>query len=134
MEVLLPQENLQAMVDPVLLRQALVNLLDNAVDAIEATGRITVSARSSDEDVVIEVTDTGIGLPTDDTDTLLEPFFSTKGRGSGMGLALVHRIVADHGGVLELEPRSPSGTLVRVILKNAVVHDAANTPRAGGPR
>jgi two-component system nitrogen regulation sensor histidine kinase NtrY len=133
-EVLLPQENLQAMVDPVLLRQALVNLLDNAVDAIEATGRITVSARSSDEDVVIEVTDTGIGLPTDDTDTLLEPFFSTKGRGSGMGLALVHRIVADHGGVLELEPRSPSGTLVRVILKNAVVHDAANTPRAGGPR
>lgn len=133
-EVFLPQEDLRAMVDPVLLRQALVNLLDNAVDAIDGAGRITVSARSSEEDVIIEVTDTGIGLPTDDTETLLEPFFSTKGRGSGMGLALVHRIVADHGGVLELEPRSPSGTLVHVILKNAVVRDAAKTPRAGGLR
>ncbi|MEJ2189252.1 MAG: ATP-binding protein, partial [Acidobacteriota bacterium] len=131
-EVFLPEKDLQAMVDPVLLRQALVNLLDNAVDAIEGAGRIAVSARSSQGDVIIEVTDTGIGLPTDDTDTLLEPFFSTKGRGSGMGLALVHRIVADHGGVLELEPRSPSGTLVRVILKNAEVRDAAGTSAARG--
>jgi two-component system nitrogen regulation sensor histidine kinase NtrY len=133
-EVFLPQEDLRAMADPVLLRQALVNLLDNAVDAIEGAGRITVSAHSSDEDVIIEVMDTGIGLPTDDTDTLLEPFFSTKGRGSGMGLALVHRIVADHGGVLELQPRSPSGTLVRVILKNAVVRDAAGSSGVGGLR
>ena len=122
--VALPEEEIQAVVDPVLLRQALVNLLDNAVDAIDGDGLISVTAQASDEDVIIEVADTGIGLPTEDTDTLLEPFYSTKGRGSGMGLALVHRIVTDHGGDLEMESLSPSGTRVRIVLHGALVRPA----------
>jgi two-component system nitrogen regulation sensor histidine kinase NtrY len=112
----LRQQRILALVDPVLLRQALVNLLDNAVAAIVGEGRVLISAQVVDDDVVIEVEDSGIGLPTEDTDLLLEPFFSTKGRGSGMGLAMVHRMVADHGGTLELENLHPAGARVRLIL------------------
>jgi two-component system nitrogen regulation sensor histidine kinase NtrY len=120
-EVELPDEEILAMVDPVLLRQALVNILDNAVWAITGGGRIVITGRVRDDDVIIGVEDSGIGLPTEDTETLLEPFFSTKGRGSGMGLALVHRIVTDHGGVLEMENLESGGTRVRIVLENAAV-------------
>ena len=109
------------MVDPALLRQALVNLLDNAVWAIPAGGSIGIAAYVRDQDVVIEVEDTGVGLPTEDTETLVEPFFSTKGRGSGVGLALVHRIISDHGGTLELQSLEEGGARVRIVLDNALV-------------
>ncbi len=117
----LPDEEITAIVDPVLLRQALVNLLDNAVSATAGDGTIKIAVRVEAEDVVIEVEDTGVGLPTEDTETLVEPFFSTKGRGSGMGLALVHRIVTDHGGVLKLESLSSGGTRVRIVLQGALI-------------
>ena len=117
----LPEEEICALVDPALLRQALVNLLDNAAWAVSGSGSIAIAARVRNEDVVIAVEDTGIGLPTEDTETLLEPFFSTKGRGSGMGLALVHRIVSDHGGTLDLQTLEEGGTRVRIVLENALV-------------
>jgi len=116
----LPENEIWALVDPALLRQALVNLLDNAVWAIPGSGSIQIAAFVRDRDVVIEVEDTGVGLPTEDTETLVEPFFSTKGRGSGVGLALVHRIVSDHGGTLELRSLEEGGARVRIVLENAL--------------
>ncbi|TFG36043.1 MAG: HAMP domain-containing protein, partial [Candidatus Aminicenantes bacterium] len=97
-ELVLPDADLVGMVDPVLLNQALVNLLDNSVAAITDSGTITVSAISREHDLTIEISDTGAGLPTEDTEMLLQPFYSTKGRGSGIGLAVVHRIVTEHAG------------------------------------
>jgi two-component system nitrogen regulation sensor histidine kinase NtrY len=117
----LPENEIQAMVDPALLRQALVNLLDNAVWAIPGGGSIGITGYVRDRDVVIEVEDTGVGLPIEDTETLVEPFFSTKGRGSGVGLALVHRIVSDHCGTLELRSLEEGGARVRIVLDNALV-------------
>jgi len=117
----LPENEIRAMVDPALLRQALVNLLDNAVWAISGGGNIRIAAYVRNRDVVIEVEDTGVGLPTEDTETLVEPFFSTKGRGSGVGLALVHRIVTDHGGTLELRSLEEGGARVRILLDDALV-------------
>jgi len=117
----LPETEIWAMVDPALLRQALVNLLDNAVWAVPDSGSIRIAADVRDRDVIIEVEDTGVGLPTEDTETLVEPFFSTKGRGSGVGLALVHRIVSDHAGTLELRSLEEGGARVRIVLDNALV-------------
>jgi two-component system nitrogen regulation sensor histidine kinase NtrY len=121
MSLELPPEEITALVDPALLRQALVNLLDNASEAIAESGEISLKAETAGASAVITVDDTGIGLPTDDLEVLTQPFFSTKGRGSGMGLALVRRIVSDHGGAFEISNRSPQGTRARVILRDAVV-------------
>jgi nitrogen fixation/metabolism regulation signal transduction histidine kinase len=120
-----PTHEIRALVDPVALRQALVNLMDNAVDAVQGRGAITVSLRSEGDEVVLEVEDTGVGLPTEDTETLVQPFFSTKGRGSGMGLALVHRIVTEHGGTLELQNRQPTGAAVTIRLPQALLDESA---------
>ncbi len=131
-EVMLPEEEIWAVADPVLLRQALVNLLDNAADAVGEAGSIAVSVQRNGNDVIVEVTDSGSGLPTDETDVLVQPFYSTKGRGSGMGLALVHRIVTDHGGTLAFENRLPAGALVRITLPQTPPTDES-TVGAGLP-
>jgi nitrogen fixation/metabolism regulation signal transduction histidine kinase len=110
-----------ASVDPTLVRQALVNLVDNAAAALGDTGRIEVHARSEGSNTIIEVLDDGPGLPTDDATLLTRPFFSTKGRGSGMGLAIVHRIVLDHDGTLEFFNIEPRGTRVVMSFHNAAL-------------
>jgi two-component system nitrogen regulation sensor histidine kinase NtrY len=116
----------EAMVDAALLRQALVNLLDNAVEAMSGSGgQIDVRGRASGADLILEVADSGPGLPTEDAGRLLQPFFSTKGRGSGMGLALVHRIITDHGGLLELANRETGGAVARITLAGAVTRKEA---------
>jgi two-component system nitrogen regulation sensor histidine kinase NtrY len=115
------QETLWAMVDPVLLRQALVNLIDNAAAAIPGSGTIEVRVEREGDRAILEILDSGTGLPTDDVQVLTQPFFSTKGRGSGMGLAIVDRIVRDHGGVFEIGGRGEGGTRARIVLIGAVV-------------
>ncbi len=126
-DLVLPVEELVGNVDPALLNQALVNLLDNSVAAIPGSGTISVSARADLNDIVIEVADTGTGLPTEDSEMLLQPFFSTKGRGSGIGLAVVHRVVTEHGGVLRIANRPEGGTKVTIILSAALVDDPPKT-------
>jgi two-component system nitrogen regulation sensor histidine kinase NtrY len=125
--VALQEAEIRATIDPVLMRQALVNLVDNAIDATDSRGSVVLEASTRGSDVVLEVSDDGTGLPTEDVEMLLQPFFSTKGRGSGMGLALVHRIVSDHGGSLILENRKPTGALARIVLPNAVHHEPVLT-------
>jgi two-component system nitrogen regulation sensor histidine kinase NtrY len=115
-ELGLPDEELMGSIDPVQLNQALVNLLDNSVAAIPGRGTIWVSAWSHDKDIFIDVADTGTGLPTEDSETLVQPFFSTKGRGSGIGLAVVDRIVTEHGGALTIANRPEGGTAVTITL------------------
>jgi nitrogen fixation/metabolism regulation signal transduction histidine kinase len=122
-----PPAEIHAMVDPAALRQALVNLLDNATDAVQGPGAITISLATDRDALVLEVADTGIGLPTEDAETLVRPFYSTKGQSSGMGLALVHRVVTDHGGTLELQNRQPTGALIRITLPAAVIDGIAPT-------
>lgn len=119
----MPAGEVVALVDPAQLRQALVNLLDNAVDAVGAQGLVELAVQLDGDLVTIEIADDGVGFPTDDEATLVQPFYSTKGRGSGMGLALVHRVVTDHGGTLELTNRRPRGAAVRIILPHALVGD-----------
>ena len=131
-ELELPPNDVVGVVDPVLLRQALVNLIDNAIDAVHDAGIVTLSARRDGDDVILEVADTGVGLPTEDAEMLLQPFFSTKGRGSGMGLALVHRIVAEHGGTLHLENRAPRGAVARIVLTDAAATDQEGEPTPQG--
>jgi signal transduction histidine kinase len=95
-----------------LLNQALVNLLGNAIDAIEARGSISVSADVDDAGLTIRIIDTGHGIPESVRDRVFEPFFTTKdvGRGTGLGLSITYSIIKKHGGTIELLPADGGGT------------------------
>jgi two-component system nitrogen regulation sensor histidine kinase NtrY len=98
------------------IRRALINLLDNAVEATDAPGRVTVAAQRENGHVRIRVADTGRGIPPESKEKLFLPYFSTKGRGTGLGLAIVHRIVTDHQGTIRVEDNQPRGTVFTVEL------------------
>ncbi|MEM9292612.1 MAG: ATP-binding protein [Acidobacteriota bacterium] len=97
-------------------KRALINLLDNAIEATDAPGKIDVTAELRDGWCRIHVADTGAGVPDEAKDKLFLPYFSTKGRGTGLGLAIVHRIVSDHHGRVRVERNHPSGSVFTVEL------------------
>ena len=128
-------------IDEVLMRQALQNIIQNGLEAMPNGGRIKISARSqaseyrnmknnihkggkrgferwspSVEGVEISVSDTGVGIPEDRLDKIFLPFYTTKPRGTGMGLALVHKIILSHGGHIDVESESGRGTTFRLYL------------------
>ncbi len=107
--------------DPGEIKQVLLNLLSNAIDASPDGGTIHVRWRAFDGEVVVEVEDEGAGVPLELRDRIFDPFFTTKepGKGTGLGLAIVHRIVTGHGGRIELAS-SGKGALFRVHFPNPV--------------
>ncbi|MBS0658607.1 MAG: response regulator [Verrucomicrobia bacterium] len=99
------------------LREALTNLIFNAVDALPRGGAITVRTRQMGESARLSVSDNGTGMTEAVKLRCLEPFFSTKGqRGNGLGLAMVFGIVQRHGGSLELESELGQGTTITLVL------------------
>ncbi len=107
-------------VDPQLLHQALVNLLANALDALESGGRVTVEVGPGPESTArITVRDTGPGIPKEDRDRIFQPFVTTKTEGSGLGLAVVSKVVLQHGGYVEVDNRSGGGAGFTLILPKA---------------
>lgn len=101
------------------LNQVWTNLVDNAVDAMEGSGTLWITARGTDTGVEVEVADDGPGVPEDVAAHAFEPFFTTKevGKGTGLGLDISRRIVVErHGGEITLEARDGGGALVRVRL------------------
>ena len=96
-------------VDPRLLRQALLNLIRNACEAMPGGGTLTVAARQGAHEVEIAVADTGAGIPAGDLPRVFEPFFTTKGDGTGLGLAIGRQIALAHGGDLTCENARGAG-------------------------
>jgi signal transduction histidine kinase/ActR/RegA family two-component response regulator len=98
------------------IREALTNLVFNAVDALPAGGTIFLRTRVADGRVILEVTDTGTGMDEETRRRCLEPFFTTKGeRGTGLGLAMVYGIVQRHSAGIEIESAPGAGTTVRLL-------------------
>jgi PAS domain S-box-containing protein len=115
---------------PTQLSQVFLNLIVNAVQAIEARGddeggTIRVATRVSGRELLIEVSDNGCGIPAENLPKLFDPFFTTKpvGEGTGLGLSITHGIIAGHGGRIEVDSRVGVGTRFRIYL-----------PLDGGPR
>jgi two-component system sensor histidine kinase PilS (NtrC family) len=92
------------------LRQAVWNLCLNSVEAMPEGGELRVGLGHHDDTLAVTVTDTGSGIAPDDLPHVFEPFYSTKSEGSGLGLALVHRIVREHGGDVDVRSRPACGT------------------------
>ncbi len=108
---------------PSLLNQSIMNLVSNSIDAIEGPGAVTISTGAVGDAYVIEVADTGKGIPEHLSERVLEPFFTTKpvGQGTGLGLSIAYSIVKKHGGTLDLSSAVGRGTTatVRIPLASA---------------
>jgi signal transduction histidine kinase len=103
-------------INPGGIRQVLINLLMNAQDAIEQGGLINVRLKKREEHVLLEIEDNGRGIGRKDRRQLFNPFFSTKTKGSGLGLYVVKKIVEEHQGEIDLECKPEGGTKVKVFL------------------
>jgi two-component system NtrC family sensor kinase len=96
--------------DPGQIQEVILNLLLNAIQAMEGPGHIYVKIEPRDDTVLISVKDTGQGIPAKLLPTIFRPFFTTKGKGTGLGLSLARRLVEDHGGRIEVESIPGRGT------------------------
>jgi signal transduction histidine kinase len=106
----LPNERVFVDIDAEQIRMALKNIINNAVQAMDGTGTLTIAARPSDAgEVEISVTDTGPGIAPDHIDKVFEPLFSTKTHGIGFGLSITKMIVENHGGTIRAASPSAGG-------------------------
>jgi two-component system sensor histidine kinase HydH len=96
------------------LRQVLMNLLLNALEAMSPGGRLRVSAHVEREEVILWVDDSGPGIAEAARARIFEPFFSTKAGGSGLGLPIVHAIIMQHGGTIAMKPSPLGGARVEM--------------------
>lgn len=127
---------------PAQINQVVLNLLVNALQAIEATGRdrgrIELITRQEGDEVVLEVADDGVGIAEADLPRIFDPFYTTKpvGQGTGLGLSISHGIIRDHGGRLEVESRPGLGARFRVVLPVASPEPPppSGHPEAGDPQ
>ena len=113
---------------PARLRELLTNLIFNAVDALPNGGTILVRVVVEDEQGIVEVTDSGVGMSAEVQERMFEPFFTTKGHGgTGLGLAMVFGIVEQHGGRIEVRSALGLGTTLRISFPLAKVDTEAHS-------
>lgn len=130
--------------DQRLLSQACINIIKNAVEAVESAqengadrrGKISVNVYSDNNSINIDVIDNGIGLPQENRQQLLEPYTTTRVKGTGLGLAIVRKILEDHGGSIGLMDapelaKGGSGALMRLILPKAKIQEDIETSQLG---
>jgi signal transduction histidine kinase len=128
-------------VDPAQIKQVLINLVQNAADSIGHGGTITLRVRPGRKKlaqgetsvVILEVSDTGAGIPPEVEKRLFDPFFTTKETGTGLGLPIAARIVQKHGGVLLYQTQVNHGTTFGIVLPQANSGLAAERGPAGAP-
>lgn len=104
-----------ALADPDLLKQAIGNLLRNAIEASSAGAAVTLRAATADGEHRVEVEDRGPGIPPGDVPRIFDLYFTRKAGGSGIGLAVTHQIVDAHGGRIEVDTESGRGTRMRIV-------------------
>jgi signal transduction histidine kinase len=102
----------QARIDPAQMKQVLLNLLKNAMQATAKGGSVSLATGATPDDVWISVADSGSGIPADELNRIFEPFYTTKQKGTGLGLMIVQRIMRDHGGQVGIESKEGVGTIV----------------------
>lgn len=118
---------LRIQADPEQIKQVLINLVQNAADSIEHDGTITLRARADRKTlsnketnvVVLEVADTGKGIPPEVEKRLFDPFFTTKSSGTGLGLSIAMCLVQKHGGALQYQTQAHRGTIFGIVLPEA---------------
>jgi len=120
------------MIDAEQMKQVLLNLILNAIDAMPKGGRLTINVDRNGDGLVIAVKDTGEGIDPAVRATLFSPFVTTKARGSGLGLAIAHRLVSQHGGRITADDANGGGAVFQVWLPLNGSSEAIHTPALPG--
>lgn len=120
--------------DPELLKQCIINMVKNSMEAMPDGGELTLRSFLRDDGVVLEISDTGRGIPPENLDQVFNPFFSTKDKGSGLGLAMTKKILDEIGGSVELESEVGVGTTVRLVLPPQMAAEEADLSGKTAPR
>ena len=102
------------MVDSELMKRVFVNLVTNASQAMPDGGRLTIKAYLSEDAAIIDVQDTGVGIPKENLPKLFQPLFTTKAKGQGFGLAVCKRVIEGHGGNITCESKVGEGTTFKI--------------------
>jgi two-component system sensor histidine kinase HydH len=102
--------------NPEQIKQAFLNLILNALQAMPDGGTLTLAAETEEDRLRLRFSDTGQGIPQENLERVFNPFFTTRSNGTGLGLAITHRIIQGHGGRMEVESRVGEGTTFTVIL------------------
>ena len=102
--------------DYIQLRQAFMNIIKNAIEAMPNGGVLKIASDLKNAKIKISFKDNGIGIPEDKLDKIFEPYYTTKAKGSGLGLMTVHRAIREHGGYIEVNSKLGKGTAVTIYL------------------
>ncbi|MEM3013238.1 MAG: HAMP domain-containing sensor histidine kinase [Candidatus Bathyarchaeia archaeon] len=112
----LTQDNPKIKVDSEKMKRVFANIIKNAIEAMPNGGKITVNSKEKDQNVEFEFSDSGIGMAADIVENVGKPFFTTKAKGIGLGVAISKRIVEAHGGKIAKESKEGKGTTVQITL------------------
>jgi signal transduction histidine kinase len=118
----LPADLPAVALDRDLFKQALLNLMLNAQQAMPRGGELTIQAAAAADGIVLSLIDTGVGMTPEVAAKVFKPFYSTKAGGSGLGLPTARKIVDAHGGTLDLQSETGKGTKFTIRLPTAVAH------------
>lgn len=103
--------------DPNQIKQALLNILLNAIDAMPGGGTITIEAKKNEDLVELSIRDSGCGIAKEDLKHIFDPFYSKKESGTGLGLAVTHQIIKNHNGRIEVESELNKGTIFKIFFR-----------------
>ena len=98
------------------MQQAILNIVQNGIEATDPGGVMTIALFCREERAIIEITDTGRGIPEKERSLIFNLYYTTKEEGTGMGLSIANQIVQSHGGIIEIAGREPQGTCFRILL------------------
>ena len=107
----------QIQFDPLHLRQVVLNIAKNGIEAMPAGGNLAFTSGCHNDKVFMQISDTGEGIPHDIIEKIFQPFYSTKPKGSGLGLAISKTLIDAHQGEMKVESDPDTGTRVTVLLK-----------------
>src|SRR5215468_10934461 len=110
-----------AIIDRTLFSRAVINVIENALHAMPGTGQLTIGATSQDQSIVVEITDTGVGMDADAIARIFEPYFSTKATGTGLGLTIAKRNIELAGGTISVSSARGVGSTVTIRVPVAAI-------------
>jgi len=120
-EVMTPDQSVELVTDPVQFELALLNLITNSIDAMASGGKLTVRLEPVNDQLRLEIEDTGSGIPPELLAHIFDPWVTTKphGKGSGLGLSIARQVIASHGGTIRVDNRPGQGAIFTIDLPAA---------------